>query len=321
DAPSSTNSSDWTKFSCTFKAVTSGTGRLVILGQPGLSANIDDISIIELDTVSANASSKATPEIESYSQERFGQGLLVDGGDALSWSILANKNEGAVVCLLKPQFGATWADETDDPVIFEMYYDTNNYLRLSYDWTNDKFIFRKRAGGTDYDAEAPNQTFNRGDLLSVIGTYGSNGVRIYINGVLGSVIDSNTSLLSGNPGTLYLSNNTQTQFPDAIMDEIYLFSRELSADEALKYSNQNRPVKNNNAKFSLTKTLSDGDKLLIDSEKETIEFSDSSTGTFTNAIASMDSGSYFPNLDRNRSVLYNKVANAGIKLNYKKKWL
>ena len=225
------------------------------------------------------------------------------------------------MCLLKPLFGATWAEETDDPVIFELYYDTNNYLRLSYDWTNDRFIFRKRAGGTDYDAEAANQTFNKGDLLSVIGTYGSNGVRIYINGGLGSVIDSNPSLLSGNPEILYLSDNTQSQFPDAIIDEIYLFSREISADEALKYSSQNRPVKNNNAKISFTKTLADGDKLLINSEKETIEYSDSSAGTFTNAIASMNSGSYFPNMDRNKSVLYNKVANAGIKLNYKKKWL
>ncbi len=312
---------DWNKYTLLVKCTLTDTKELVFSGASGCTMLIDNVSIIELDTVSANASSQATTEIDSYSQEKFGQGLRLDGGDTLSWSITGNKNEGSVVCWLKPQFGATWADETDEPVLFELYNDANNYLRLSYDWTNDKFIFRKRVGGVDYDAEAGNQTFENGEMLSVIGTYGSNGVRIYANGVLGGVINSNSAPLTGNPGTLYLSNKTQTQFPDAIIDEIYLFSRELAAAEALKYSNQNKPVKNNNAKISLTKTLSDGDKLLIDSEKETIEFADSSANSFTNAIASMDSGSYFPNLDSNESVLFNKVANAGIKLNYNKKWL
>ena len=71
----------------------------------------------------------------------------------------------------------------------------------------------------------------------------------------------------------------------------------------------------------MNKSLSDGDKLLKDSENETIEFADSTANTFTNAIASMDSGSFFPNMNSNKSVLFNKVANTGIKLNYNKKWL
>lgn len=317
-----TLTTDYQKLSWTFKISSDGTGNLRIGCQlSGTTYYIDDVFLIKLDTVTANASSKATTEIDSYSQEKFGYGLRLDGGDTLSWSMTGNKNEGSVICWLKPKFGATWADETDDPVIYELQYDTNNYLRLSYDWTNDKFIFRKRAAGVDYDAEAGNQTFEDGELLSVIASYGSTGVRIYINGVLGGVLNSNAAPLTGNPGTLYLSDNTQTQFPDAIIDEICLLSRELSATEALKYSNQSKPIKNNNAKISLTKTLSDGDKLLIDSEKETIEFADSSADSFTNAIASMDAGSFFPNMDSNESVLFNKVANAGIKLSYNKKWL
>ncbi|MCH7954950.1 MAG: hypothetical protein IIC40_04320, partial [Candidatus Marinimicrobia bacterium] len=132
---------------------------------------------------------------------------------------------------------------------------------------------------------------------------------------------SNTDALLNNPNALNFVGNSEPNIPDAIYDEVYLLSRELSAAEALKYSNQSKPVKNNNAKISLTKTLSDGDKLLIDSEKETIEFADSTANTFTNAIASMDSGSFFPNMDSNKSVLFNKVANTGIKLNYNKKWL
>ena len=309
------------KHTVTFKSAQSGSFQNLQFRTTGGTLHLDNVSIIELDTVTANASSKTTTEIDSYSQEKFGYGLRLDGGDTLSWSMTGNKNEGSVVCWFKPKFSATWADETDDPVIYELYYDTNNYLRLSYDWTNDKFIFTKRAAGVDYDAEAGNQTFEDGELLSVIGTYGSNGVRIYINGNLGGVVNSNAAPLTGNPGTLYLSNDTQTQFPDAIIDEIYLLSRALSATEALKYLNQSKQIKNNNTKLSLTKTLSGGDKLLIDSEKETIEFVDSSADSFTNAIASMDAGSFFPNMDSNESVLFNKVANAGIKLNYYKKWL
>lgn len=302
-------------------ASTGGNKKRLQFRTTGGTLSLDNVSLIELDTVTANASSKAATEIDSYSQEKFGYGLRLDGGDTLSWNMTGNKNEGSVVCWLKPIFGATWSDQTDEPVIYELYYDTNNYLRLSYDWTNDKFIFRKRAAGVDYDAEAGNQTFKDGELLSIIGTYGSNGVRIYVNAVLGGVVNSNAAPLTGNPGTFYLSDNTQTQFPDAIFDEIYLLSRELSATEALKYLHQSKQIKNNNAKLSLTKTLSNGDKLLIDSEKETIEFADFSAGSFTNAIASMDAGSFFPNMDRNESVLFNKVANSGIKLIYSKKWL
>ncbi|MCH7619030.1 MAG: hypothetical protein IH880_04600, partial [Candidatus Marinimicrobia bacterium] len=321
DSPDSTNAADWTKFSCTFKAVTSGTGRLVVLGQPGLSINADDVSIIELDTVSANASAKATTEIDSYSQEKFGQGLRIDGGDTLSWNIVGNKNEGSVILWLRPQFAAGWADDADDPVIIEIYYDSNNYLRLFYDSTNDKFVFRKRAAGVDYDSEAGSQTFSKNDRLCLIGTFGSNGVRIYVNGALGSVTNANIITLAGNPASIYLSDNAQTSFPDCVFDEFYLLSRELSAQEVLKYSNAYRAQKNDNAKFSMTKVFAAGDKLLINSEEETVEFADSSAGTFVNAIASMDSGSLFPNLDPKEAVIYNKTAGGGIKLDFLKKWL
>lgn len=321
DTPDSSNAADWTKFSCTFKAITSGTGRLVVLGQPNLSVNVDDVSIVELDTVSANASAKATTEIDSYSQEIFGQGLRIDGGDTLSWNIVGNKNEGSVILWLRPQFAADWADDTDDPLIIEIYYDSNNYLRIFYDWTNDKFVFRKRAAGVDYDSEAGSQTFSKDDRLCLIGTFGSNGVRVYVNGTLGSVTNANATTLAGNPVSIQMSDNAQTSFPDSVFDEIYLLSRELSAQEVLKYSNAFRAQKNDNAKFSMTKVLAAGDKLLINSEEETVEFGDSSAGTFVNAIASMDSGSHFPNLDPNQAVIYNKTAGGGIKLDFLKKWL
>ena len=118
-----------------------------------------------------------------------------------------------------------------------------------------------------------------------------------------------------------MGDNAQTSFPDSVIDEIYILSRELIAQDVLKHSNAIRAQKNDNAKFSMTKTLAAGDKLLINSEEETVEFADSSAGTFVNAIASMDSGSFFPNLDPNEAVIFNKSAGGGIKLDYLKKWL
>ena len=301
-------------------ASTGGNKKNLQFRTTGGTLSLDNINLIELDIVTANAASQATPEIVYYSQEKFGQGLRIDGGDTLSWNLTGNKNEGSVIVWFKPMFGSDWADDTSEPMIFELFANVSNYLKAYYDFTGDSWIFRKRVGSVNREAIFAS-THNAGDRICMVCTWGSmNGVQIYINGVAGAA-HSNTDALLNNPNALNFVGNSEPNIPDAIYDEIYLLSRELSAAEALKYSNQSKPVKNNNAKISLTKTLSDGDKLLIDSEKETIEFADSTANTFTNAIASMDSGSFFPNMDSNKSVLFNKVANTGIKLNYNKKWL
>ena len=301
-------------------ASTGGNKKNLQFRTTGGTLSLDNINLIELDIVTANAASQATPEIVSYSQEKFGQGLRIDGGDTLSWNLTGNKNEGSVIVWFKPMFGSDWVDDTNEPMIFELFANVSNYLKAYYDFTGDFWTFRKRVASVNREAIFTS-THNAGDRICMVCTWGSmNGVQIYINGVAGAA-HSNTDALLNNPNALNFVGNSEPNIPDAIYDEIYLLSRELSAAEALKYSNQSKPIKNNNAKISLTKTLSDGDKLLIDSEKETIEFADSTANTFTNAIASMDSGSFFPNMDSNKSVLFNKVANAGIKLNYNKKWL
>jgi len=245
----------------------------------------------------------------------------LDGGDTLSWNITANKNEGSIIVWLKPRFGSDWADKPQDAVFCEANYDTNNFLRLFYDSASGKIIFRKRVSGTDYDAEIPAPVFEAGELLCLAGTYGAGGVKVYLNGVVGSVTNSDLSALGGNPATLYMSDAAQTLFPDAVVDELYLFSRELSALEALKYANSMTAIKNDNGKFSMIKVLSDGDRLLLNSKKQTVDFIDSSAGTFTNAVASMDVGSILPKFDSKKSVIYNKSANGGINIKYRKRWL
>ena len=317
-------STNWTKYYLLIKSGASDTNGDLRIRTAESGTNtfwIDDVHIIELDTVTANAASKATPEFDSYSQERFGQGLLLDGDDTLSWNVTANKDEGSIIVWLKPLFGSGWTGNNQDAVFYEIWYDANNYLRLFYDGTNGKFVFRKKVSGTDYDAELLAPTFNAGETLCLTGTYGAGGVKVYLNGIAGNVTNSNVSALSGNPATLYMSDGAQTLFPDAIVDELYLFSRELSGVEALKYANSATALKNDNAKFSMTKVLAEGDRLLLDSRKQTVEFADSSAGTFTNAVASMDVGAILPKLESGKSVIFNKTANGGMNIKYRKRWL
>lgn len=320
--------SEWAKYTGIFKITsdTSGTAVIQIIN-PGTGASrtcyLDDYSIITLETVSANAASEPTKEIDSYSQERFNQGLKIDGGDTLSWAVTGNKNEGAIIAFLKPQFDAGWEDSTDDPIIYELVNNTTNLLRLSYDWTNDQWNFTKlsTAGGTDI-AISQVQTFEKNQALVIIGTWGANGVKIYVDSVIGGTSPADTNALAGNPDTLYMSNNGQTIFPDSVIDELVVLSREIDAQEAKKFTNKiENAIKNDNAKMSMTKVLAVNDKLVFDSENEVINFVDSSAGNVTNAIASMDAGSLFAKLDPNKSVIYSKVASSGIKMDYRKKYL
>ena len=124
-----------------------------------------------------------------------------------------------------------------------------------------------------------------------------------------------------------MSDNSLGAFPDSIIDEIYVYSRELSQQEVTARFNAIRATKNDNSKIAMTKVLSINDKLRIDTENELIEFLDSSGATFTNAIASMDAGSNFFKMRSKTSVIFNKVALTNvsvvdkIKLNYLKRFL
>ena len=72
----------------------------------------------------------------------------------------------------------------------------------------------------------------------------------------------------------------------------------------------------------MTKVLSANDKLRIDSEFERVEFLDSSGGTFTNALASMNAGSRFPKMSKDKSVIYSGVALAGEgKVNFRQRFI
>ena len=300
---------------------------MVITSQAGaLTFYSDDVSIIELDIAVANAASAPTSEIDSYSEEKFGQGLRIDGADTLSWALVGNKNEGSIECWLKPQFAANWDDDTDNPVIYTYISDGDNFLLLSYRWGTDKFNLNKRASGADRFATSTVQSFIKGERLHIIGTFGLiNGTQIYVNGVAGTA-DSNITSLASNPNTLHI-NNSLVLPADSIIDEIYVYSRELSQQEVTAQFNKFRATKNDNAKIAMTKVLSTNDKLRIDTENELIEFLDSSGGTFTNAIASMDAGSNFFKMQSKKSVIYNKVALTNvsvvdkIKLNYLKRFL
>lgn len=311
---------DWNKYYLLVKCTFTDTKELVFLGEAGCTMLIDNAVIIELDTVTANAASKATAEAISFSPAKYGQGLRIDGGDTLSWAMVGNKNEGSIIAWIEPQFDADWADDTDDPVIVELQQGAVNFFQMFYDWTNDQWVFRKNRT-SNHDAVSAAQTFVIGDRICLIGTYDTvNGTQIYINGVAGT-INTNLIAIGGNPTQLSMGNNAGTIFPDSVIDELYVLSRALSAQEALAFFNNPRASKLDNRVFGITRTYAANDKVIIRTEPETLEFADESADTIANDISSMNSGSQFPRLAANKAVVYNKVAATDIKINYRKRWL
>ena len=317
----SDNGNVMTKYSYTIKVTDAN--KPLQFRQSGSTATtfiVDDVQIIELDTVTANAASSTTPEVDSYSEEQFGQGLRIDGRDTLSWAVKGNKNEGSIEIWLKPQFAADWDAETSVQTIYLFRSSGSHYCLLRYDFISDIWIFRKNSA-VARDATSAVQAFEKGTRIHIIGTWGSNGVNIYVDSVIGTP-NANTDALASNPSTFYLGGIvTVVSIPDSIIDELYVYSRELSAQEALKQFNANRKTVNDNRVFEMTKVLNANDKLRIDSENERVEFLDSSLGTFTNAIASMNAGSRLPKMSKDKSVIYNKAANGGMNIKYRKRWL
>lgn len=311
----------WTKYTIMFKIAGDVGGGAAFTTNDGDVIYLDDASIIELDEVSANSNAGATPEVLSYSDEKYNQGLRIDGGDGLSWSAIGNKNEGSISIWLRPLFAADWDDDTDDPIIFEYDFDSANDLKLSYDWTADKWSFNKRVASVSRVASSDVQSFAAGDRIHIMGTYGANGVKIYIDSVIGGTINANTDALAGNPITFRMREAGTGLRPDSIIDEVVAYSRELSQQEVTDVFNRVAQIKNDNRVFGITRELETNDRERIESETETVEFTDVSEGTITNDIASMNTGSQFPKLSENKAVIYNKEPCDDIDIKYRKRYL
>ena len=88
-------------------------------------------------------------EAGAYRTTETGTGILINGTDTISFTANGNKNDGSWIAVITPQWQSS--SQSSDVVILEHKYDTDNYIRLYWDASEDCWIFRKRANGVNYD--------------------------------------------------------------------------------------------------------------------------------------------------------------------------
>ena len=109
----------------------------------------DGLSFTNAENSSGNGSyNPSENEAGAYRTTETGTGLLVNGTDTVSFATAGNKNDGSWVITISPQWQST--SQASDVVILEHKYDADNYIRLYWNASNDKWVFRKHAGGTNY---------------------------------------------------------------------------------------------------------------------------------------------------------------------------
>jgi len=276
------------------------------------------------------AGSFSPPENEapSYRTTETGTGLLVAGSDTVSFAAPGNAADGSWVVVLTTEWKSS--DRTDDAVVLEHGADADNYLRLFWDGSGRRWVFRKRAGGNDREVATPEQSFTAGTRLVLGVTYdGTNagGMKIYVDGVQEGV-NVDFEALSAVPGTLRLHAGDGTGQPDVVFDMVAGWSRMLSSDEMLKIASDPGAVANRNRTVSYAGTLDDGDTLTLDSRLKTAVLFDVSEGTRSNAldplagpIPVLTPGRRRAATDHTQTVVYTKAAAARMEVRYRRRFL
>lgn len=174
----------------TLSNTTSYTRQSAIFKSEGLPGNIylrgdnntdivwfDDIAVVHKQDLDAAADTLALGE--HYVPTRRGKGFF--NGSAITYF-------GAVVH--ENQWGCVWRGRPQVPynggtdyTILEHWADADNYHRLYYDASEDKFTYRKRAAAANYEATTKAMTFSADDEITLICTFDTvDGSQIYFNG-------------------------------------------------------------------------------------------------------------------------------------------
>ena len=238
-------------------------------------------------------------------------------GSSLYWNdIPGNPNEGSVLIVFRPQ----WAYDTSaSKGIFFLYDGSHNgtYIRVYYDKTWDTFYFWKRVNWVSYFSYKTITGWDADTRFVLVGTWGPTlGVRIYMDGEVGST-QPNTDPLDYVPDRVWAYTSTLTT--DVKYDLMYVWGRELSADEAIRYTRNPALVERHNVRIDFTLAVDDGDTICIDSEKGTAELLDTSN-VRSNVTSSMSNA--FPALIPPATCLYYPEAVFNeVRLAYFKRWI
>ena len=267
-------------------------------------------------------------EAGAYRTTETGTGILVNGTDTVSFTANGNNSDGSWIVVISPQWQST--SQSTDVVILEHKYNADNYIRLYWDASEDKWVFRKRANGTNYEVSSAAQAFTSGTRVILGIAYDSTnagGMKLFINGLQAGV-GGNISVLASSLTTLTLHEGSGTMQPNAVFDIVSGWSRMLSSDEMLKIATDPTTVTNLNITFTYTGTLADNDLLTLDSRLKTAEFFDISEGTRSNALGSVTGtipllipGRKRTASDRTQTVIYSKTAAGQMEVRYMRHYM
>ena len=289
----------------------------------------DGLSFTDVENTTGDGTyTPSESEAGAYRTTETGIGILVTGTDTISYTAKGNKDDGSWVVVLTPQWHSSTPDS--DVVVLEHKYNDDNYIRIYWDASEDKWVFRKRAEGTNYEVSSEAQVFTSGTRIILGIAYDSTnagGMKLYIDGFQAGV-GGNTSVLASSPTTLTFHEGSGTMQSDAVFDMIAGWSRMLSADEMLKIATDTSAVTNLNVSIKYTGTLDENDMLTIDSQRKTAEFFDVSAGTRSNVLDSVSGeiplltpGRRRTASDRTQTVIYAKTASEQVEIRYRRRYL
>jgi len=267
-------------------------------------------------------------EAGAYRTTENGMGILVTGTDTISYTADGNKDDGSWVVVIIPQWQSSLKDT--DVVVLEHKYDNDNYIRLYWDASEDRWVFRKRAEGNDYEVSSETQAFTSGTRIVLGIAYDSTnagGMKLFIDGVQAG-IGGNIDILASSPDTLTLHEGEGTMQPDAVYDMVAGWSRMLSADEMLKIATDPTAVTNLNSTVEYSGVLDENDLLTLNSQFKTAELFDVSLAARSNVLASVKGtisvltpGRKRTASDRTQTVIYSKTSAGGMEVRYRRRYL
>lgn len=295
------------------------------------STTFDDTGLAGSGAVPSAGTSVAS-EYKMYSPHRYTKRFLMAGASTLAWTATGNKAACSVLAVLTPNFNSN-ADATNR-TFFKYAFDTNNYLKLWFDGqagAEGKWTWRKSHGaGTLNDviytaASADSTNFTAGNNTFVVcATFGPAGLKLYIDGTQRGTTNVNTTALDGNPTSVTLHDTGDTTYAETYLDEVYVWARELSADEVKRFSANPLLVKHTGVRMDYTAAggdaaLADKETITFDSDKQTVEFLNASNAK-ANRLSRM--GTKWPLLHPPATSIYvPEAAFDEIKVLYRKRWL
>jgi hypothetical protein len=267
-------------------------------------------------------------EAGAYHTTETGTGILINATDTISYTAKGNTSDGSWIVVITPQWQSS--SQTTDVVVLEHRGDMDNYVRLYWDGSEQKWIFRKKADGVESEVTTGMQAFIAGTVIVLGISYDSTnagGMKIFVNGIQAGV-GGDISVLKSTPDTLTLHEGGGTMQPNAVFDLVAGWSRMLSADEMLKIVTNPDAVINLNSTMMYSGNLDDGDLLILDSRLKTAELFDVSEGTRSNALDSING--FIPVLtpgrrrtasDRTQTVIYTPITAAQMEVRYRRRYL